>query len=178
MIRAGQFRIEVRVRVRVQGESWDIIRIIVTNSWYANDGKWLGRIEHHGREIPLRETNEMLQIVAELPSVHGLDAHLRMPFASGATVENFLGYSPGSLVLSIPALNDLMLARQYLLFEDFCSSTLVNPSNLENLSGIYVGVCTTAHHGDAADHAFVHLGQEDERVSVETRPRLTDSARQ
>ena len=138
----------------------------------------LAKSSINGREIPLRETNEILQIVPELPSVHGLDAHLRTPFTSGATVEKFPRYSPGSLVFSIPALNDLMLARQYLLFEDFCSSTLVNPCNLENLSGIYVGVCTTAHHGDAADHAFVHLGQEDERVSVETRPRLTDSARQ
>ena len=66
-------------------------------------------------------------------------------------------YLPCSLVFTIPPLDNLMLSGEDLLLENLCSATLVDPRNLENLCGVDVGICSSAHDGYAADHAFVNL---------------------
>ena len=64
-----------------------------------------------------------------------------------------------------------MLAREYLLLEDFSPPALVDTSDLEDLGGIYIRVCAPAHDGDASDHALIDLWRWRERVSKGmTRP--------
>lgn len=64
---------------------------------------------------------------------------------------------PSSLVFTIPSLNDLMLPRQYFFLQDLRTTALVNPSNLENLGCVDVGITASTHDGDSSDHAFIDL---------------------
>ena len=64
---------------------------------------------------------------------------------------------PCSLILPIASLDDLVLPWQDLLLEDLGTTTLVHTGNLENLGCIHIGVRTSTHDGNAADHALVHL---------------------
>ena len=65
--------------------------------------------------------------------------------------------SPGSLILPITTLYDLMLSGQYFLLEDFRPSTLIDASHLENLSGIHKAIVSPSHNRNSSDHAFVNL---------------------
>ena len=65
--------------------------------------------------------------------------------------------SPSALVLPIASLDDFMLARENLLLQYLGSSTFVDTRYLKNLCRVHIGVGTSAHDSDAADHAFVDL---------------------
>jgi len=61
------------------------------------------------------------------------------------------------LILSVTALHDFVLTREYLLLENFSPPTLINSSHLQYLSGIDVGVGATAHYRDTSNHTFIDL---------------------
>jgi hypothetical protein len=53
---------------------------------------------------------------------------------------------PCALVLSVAALDDLVLSGENLLLEDLCAAALVDASDLEDLCGVDERVGATAHN--------------------------------
>lgn len=67
--------------------------------------------------------------------------------------------APGSLVLPVASLNNLVFAGQDFLLEDLGTPAFVHASDFEDLGRVHIGIRAPAHHCDVSNHAFVHLGR-------------------
>lgn len=64
---------------------------------------------------------------------------------------------PSALILSVPALDLLVLASQNFLFENFCAFAFVDSCDLQDLGSIEPAIATAAHASDALDFHLVDM---------------------